>query len=184
MRSCGATSISGRYEVPLNVPLSWEFTGNKAFYLTGRIRNGHAPDRSVICRHQSTRFRLDYDPEKHPSSARGLFSTPEDENDIYELPYSGLSPKPKAFWREKLPSEVRVWNKHAHRARMISLPIKEDNHSIGNLFPASEYYHVDIERNYSAELPSISIVEGKLLLNKGFLQPWDDPDVPYHFFYR
>ncbi|GAX81595.1 hypothetical protein CEUSTIGMA_g9023.t1 [Chlamydomonas eustigma] len=135
-------------------------------------------------RNQSIRFRLDYDPEKHPSSAQSLFSTPEERGNKDDLPDNGLGPKPDAFWREKLSSdEVRVWNKHAHRARMVPLPINDNESSVINLFPATEYYHVDIERNYSRELPSISMVEGKLVLNKGFLQPWDDPDEPYHFFY-
>ena len=43
---------------------------------------------------------------------------------------------------------------------------------------------VDLERVYSKEWPDIEERDGKVIIRQGFLEPLNDPDAPYMFFYR
>ena len=47
-----------------------------------------------------------------------------------------------------------------------------------------EYFVVDLERVYSKDWPDIEERDGKLIIRQGFLEPLNDPDAPYMFFYR
>ena len=53
-----------------------------------------------------------------------------------------------------------------------------------NPFPGEEYFLVDLQRTYSSEWPSVELRDGKAVIRRGFLEPLDDPNAPFMFFYR
>jgi hypothetical protein len=142
---------------------------------------GHRRLQRANAESQSLRFQHEFDPSdarlprdlwlsKESASQPGLQSFMVDK-----LPRR----LPPDFWSRDQPGSAKVASPHAPLLRVgrASVPA-------GGGLPGAQFVWVEMERNYSAEWPSLSLAGGNIAVRPGFLAPVDDPGVIPFFFYR
>ena len=146
-----------------------------------------APPRWIACgseNKESSRYRLD---SKQPTLEElTSFSPPLSSRRIKLNGEEIIPPISESTMWEARPGEILINTPHATRARItpVSLhlkgrPFDHDPSTADD----SEYYLVDLERRYSKEWPSIEIRDGTVIFRRGFLEPLEDPQLPYRILY-
>mmetsp|Transcript_36076 Transcript_36076/g.80283 ORF Transcript_36076/g.80283 Transcript_36076/m.80283 type:complete len:316 (-) Transcript_36076:857-1804(-) len=132
---------------------------------------------NVACdSNQPGRFRREYNPSAADLPPGDRYATPF--NEAPSAPPSGSFPPPDEYWKQDA-GYIKVRNRYAQRARLAPAGIPQQGG-----FPGEEYYVVELERRYSKQWPSFAYRDGKIEYNPGFLGPLEDPELPFHFFYR
>ena len=88
--------------------------------------------------------------------------------------------------RPARPHDARPRQQRRHRGRLRRRRQRGEGifSWLRNPFPGEEYFLVDLQRTYSSEWPSVELRDGKAVIRRGFLEPLDDPNAPFMFFYR
>ncbi len=106
---------------------------------------------------QSLRFRLEYDPDQHGTSADGSrFSQPYREAMSDEGVTQQAGSLSEGLWARDAPDQIRIRTPHVHRARVTPIDLP-DGGFLQRLFPKEEFFELEMERNYSKEWPSLQV---------------------------